>query len=144
MSQFMILKSKNSMKFLDYIFYRFYINMYKTKYKDDAEPRAIQFVMFYPLFILFDIIIIADFIFDIYEAGQSVSRGTMAIFAIPIVWIVWHFVEKYYRKYSKDNYQVLRKRFENSMYNKLIPFWLIFIFPFFMLLGVPFILSLLK
>jgi len=68
----------------------------------------------------------------------------MAIFAIPIVWIVWHFVEKHYRKYSKDNYQVLRKRFEKSKYNKLIPFWLIFIFPFVLLFGVPFILSLLK
>jgi len=132
------------MKLLDYLFYRSYINLYKTKHKDYAEPRSIGFVIFYPLVVLFAIIISANSIFDIYEYGHSVSRRTMAIFAIPIVWIVWHFVEKHYRKYSKDNYQVLRKRFEKSKYNKLIPFWLIFIFPFVMIFGVTFILSLLK
>lgn len=132
------------MIFLDYIFYRSYINLYKTKHKDYAEPRSIGFVFLYSVMILFAIVIIMNNIFDIYEYGHSVSRRTLAIFVIPITWIAWHFIEKHYKKYSKDNYQILRNRFDKSKYNKIIPFGFIFIFPFVLLLGIPLILSLLK
>jgi len=146
MVQFMILKNRylSIMKFLDYIFYRSYINLYKTKHKDYAEARSIAYVLLYPVMILFAVIITINNIFNIYDYGHSVSRRTLAIFVIPITWIIWHFIEKHYRKFSKNNYEMLRQRFEKSKYNKIIPFWLIFIFPFVLLLGVPFILSLFK
>jgi hypothetical protein len=139
----MILKSKQIgiMKFLDYIFYRSYINLYKTKHKDMAEARSIGFVFLYSLIILFSVVITINFIFDIYNFDHHVDRRTLAIFVIPITLIAWHFVERYYRKFSKSNYEVLRDRFDKSKYNKIIPFWLVFIFPFVLLFGVPFILS---
>jgi len=132
------------MKFLDYIFYRSYINLYKTKHKDMAEARSIGFVFLYITMILFSIIITLNFVFDIFNFSHSIDRRTLAIFIIPITWIVWHFIEKYYRKFSMNNYEILRYWFDKSKYNRIIPFWLIFIFPFVLLFGVPFILSLFK
>lgn len=130
--------------FFDYIFYRSYINLYKTKYKDYAVPRSIGFVLLLPLMVLYSIVIITNTLFRLYDYGYSIDRRILAIFIIPLVLIVWHFTEKHFKKYSKDNYLVLRTRFNKSKYNKLIPFWLIFIFPFVLLFGVPFILSLLN
>lgn len=131
------------MKFLDYIFYRSYINLYKAKHKDYAESRSIAYVLLYPSIILFALLIIANKIFNIYDySDHFISRRYLAIFIVPIVLLSWHFVEKRYKKFSKNSYEVLRNRFEKSKLNTIIPFWLIFIFPFVLLLGVPFVLSL--
>ena len=131
------------MKFFDYIFYRSYINLYKTKYKDSAEARSVQFVIIYSIIILFSIVMIANRIFKFNDYHHPIQRNALVIFVIPIIWIVWHFIEKYYRKFSKNNYEMIRHRFEKSKYNILIPFWLIFLFPLAMIFVVPFILSLL-
>lgn len=130
------------MKLFDYIFYRSYINFYRNKNKNSAEPRSIALVLLYSIMILFSIIITLNRIFDIYDFQHSVDRRTLAIFVLPLTFIIWHFIEKYYRKFSNNNYEVFKHRFEKSKYNKIIPFWLIFIFPFLLLFGVPFLLSL--
>lgn len=129
------------MKFFSYIFFRSYVNMYKTKYKDGAEARSIQFVLIYQVSILFSFLMILNKLFKITEY-QHIDKRILVIIILPIVWIVWSFVEKYYRKQSKNSYEIIRHKFGKSKYNKIIPFWLIFIFPFILLFGVPFILSL--
>jgi archaellum biogenesis protein FlaJ (TadC family) len=132
------------MKFFNYIFYRSYINLYKTKYKDIAEARSIGFVLMYSIVFLFTIVMIANKIFNFNDHHHPIKRSSMVVYVLPIVWIVWYFVEKYYRKFSKNNYEMLRAKFEKSKYNKIVPFWLIFISPFAMMIGVTFILSLYK
>jgi len=48
----------------------------------------------------------------------------------------------YYKKKSEDNYAYLKKQFKNSIFNKIVPFWVIFLISFILIFGTPFILSL--
>jgi len=136
----MILNKIAMMKFFDYIFYRSYINLYKTKHKNNAETRSIGLVTFLQGIILgvSEMILKKKFNLNSYNLYKSIEL----IFVLPFVFIVWYFNDKYYKKFSENNYQKLRTRFDKSSFNKIIPFWIIFILPFVLLFGVPFILSL--
>jgi len=139
-----ILNKIGMMNFFNYIFYRSYINLYKTKYKDSAEARSIGFIILYLTMIIFTFMMTTNKAFNFNDHHHPIKRNVLAIFVLPITLIIWYFIEKYYRKFSKNNYEILRHRFEKSKYNKTIPFWLIFIFPLAMMFVVPFILSLFK
>jgi hypothetical protein len=130
------------MIFFNYIFYRSYINLYKTKYKGNAEPRSILFVSLLQIIMVGVCLMIFSKIINL--PSFNVGRNRLLILIAPLTFLVWHFNEKYYGKFSKNSYEILRNRFDKSKYNKIIPFWLVFIFPFVLLFGVPFILSLFK
>ena len=137
--QYMILNKIIMMKFFDYIYFRSYTNLYKTKYKDNAVPRSIAFVSFLQITIIGAFAMMVSKIANLYPF-HDLSRNTLLIFVIPIALLIWHFNEKYYKKFSENNYQKLRIRFDKSSFNKIVPFWIIFILPFVLLFGVPFIL----
>ncbi len=134
------------MKFFDYIFFRSYIAAMNTRYKDNAEPRSIALVVILQGAILGSIMIITKFIwfYDNFEVSRNESRELNYLIILPFVFVFWHFNEKYYRKKSKNNYESLRRQFKNSVFNKMVPFWVIFLSPFILIFGTPFILSLIK
>lgn len=135
------------MKFFDYIFFRSYIALMKTKFKQNAEPRSLALVVFLQISILGAIIgIILKFkgFYENVEISNSDSHKLKYLIALPLVFVFWNLNEKYYRKKSKDNYELLRRQFKNSIFNKMVPFWIIFLTPFIILFGIPFILSLIK
>ena len=129
--------------FFEYIFYRSYIDLYKTRYKYNAEARSIALVTFIQFILVFSVIVLFSKFTNIYFY-HSVGRNKLLLFTAPIVLIVWWLNERHYKRLSKNDYWELRKRFDKNKYNKIIPFWLIFIFPFVLMFGVPFILSLFK
>lgn len=135
------------MKFFDYIFYRSYIAAIKTKFKQNAEPRSLALVVFLQISILGAIIgIILKFkgFYDNVEITNSDSHKLKYLIALPLVFVLWYLNERYYRKKSKDDYELLRRQFKNSIFNKMVPFWIIFLSPFILIFGIPFILSLIK
>ena len=69
----------NMICFFDYIFYRSYINLYKTKYKDYAVPRSIGFVLLLPLMVLYSIVIITNTLFRLYDYGCLLYTSGVAI-----------------------------------------------------------------
>lgn len=135
------------MKFFDYIFYRSYIAAMKTKFKQNAEPRSLALVVFLQISILGAIIgTILKFkgFYDTVEITNSDSHKLKYLIALPLVFVLWYSNERYYRKKSKDNYELLRRQFKNSIFNKMVPFWIIFLSPFILIFGIPFVLSLIK
>lgn len=135
------------MKFFDYIFYRSYIALINTKYKDNAEPRSLALVTFLQGSILGGIIGINLKLSGFYnnvEIGNSDSHKLKYLIALPLVFVLWYLNERYFKKKSKDNYELLRRQFKNSIFNKMVPFWIIFVSPFILIFGIPFILSLIK
>lgn len=134
------------MKFFDYIFYRSYIAAMKTKYKHNAEPRSIALVAFIQSSILFSLLMILSKITGIYihHYVDKENYNLRYLIALPLVFVLWYLNERNYRKKSKDNYELLRRQFENSIFNKMVPFWIIFLSPFILIFGIPFILSLIK
>lgn len=135
------------MKFFDYIFFRSYVAAMKTKFKQNAEPRSLALVVFLQISILgaiIGIILKIKGFYDNVEISNSDSHKLKYLIALPLVFVLWYLNERYYRKKSKDNYELLRRQFKNSIFNKLVPFWIIFLSPFILIFGIPFILSLLK
>jgi len=134
------------MKFFDYIFYRSYIAAMKTKYKHNAEPRSIALVAVIQSSLLFSLLMILSKCsgFYIHHYVDKENYSLRYLIALPLVFIVWYFNERHYRKKSKDNYTLLIRQFKNSVLNKLVPFWIIFLTPFILIFGIRFILSLIK
>lgn len=135
------------MKFFDYIFFRSYIALMNTKHKNNAEPRSTALVVFLQISILGAIMMIAfKFIgfYDNVEISRNESHNLRYLITLPLVFVLWYLNERYYRKKSKDNYELLRRQFKNSIFNKMVPFWIIFLSPFILIFGIPFILSLIK
>ena len=135
------------MNFFDYIFYRSYIAAMRTKFKQNAVPRSIALVVFLQGSILGAIMMIAfKFIgfYDDVKISNSESHSLQYLIVLPLVFVFWHLNEKHYRKNSKDNYELLGRQFKNSTFNKMVPFWVIFLSPFLLIFGIPFILSLIK
>jgi hypothetical protein len=135
------------MKFFDYIFYRSYIAAMKTKFKQNAESRSIALVVFLQGSILGTIVMIAfkfNGFYDNVEISNTDSHSLGYLFALPLVFVFWYLNERHYRKKSENNYELLRRQFKNSTFNKMVPFWIIFLSPFLLIFGIPFILSLIK
>jgi hypothetical protein len=135
------------MKFFDYIFFRSYVATMKTKRKNNAEPRSLALVVLLQISILGAIMMIVFKLTGFYnnvEISRSESHNLRYLIALPLVFVFWYFNEKHYRKKSKDNYELLRKQFKDSIFNNIVPFWIIFLSPFILIFGIPFILSLIK
>ena len=134
------------MKFFDYIFFRSYIALMKTKYKYNAEPRSLALVTVIQSSILFSVLMILSKTTGIYihHYVDKENYNFRYLIGLPLVFVFWNLNERYYRKKSKDNYELLRRQFKNSIFNKMVPFWIIFLTPFIILFGIPFILSLIK
>lgn len=134
------------MKFFDYIFFRSYVEAMKTKFKQNAEPRSIALVSFIQSSLLFSGLMILSKFSGIYIHNfvEKENCNLKYLIALPLVFVLWYMNERYYRKKSKDNYELLRRQFKNSIFNKMIPFWIIFVSPFILIFGIPFILSLIK
>ena len=134
------------MKFFDYVFYRSYIAAMKTKYKHNAEPRSIALVAFIQSSLLFSVLMILSKFTGVYihHYVDKENYNFRYLIALPLVFALWYLNERHYRKKSKDNYELLRRKFKNSIFNKMIPFWIIFLSPFILIFGIPFILSLIK
>ncbi len=135
------------MVLFDYVFFRSYISAMKTKFKHNAEPRSIALVLFLQTSIAGSLLMIAfKFVgfYDNFEIGRNDSYSLKYLIAIPLVFILWYLNERHYRKVSMNNYAILKRRFKNSIFNKVIPFWVIFLTPFLLLFGIPFLLSLIN
>jgi len=134
------------MKFFDYIFFRSYISALKTKYKHNAVPRSIALVSFIQSSLLFSVLMILSKFTGVYihHYIDKENYNLRYLIALPLVFVLWYLNERHYRKKSKDNYELLRRQFKNSIFNKMVPFWIIFLSPFILIFGIPFILSLIK
>lgn len=135
------------MRFFDYIYYRSYISLVNTKNKHNAEPRSVALVTFLQIAILGALMMIVfkfTGFYDNVQISKGDSHSLKYLISLPLVFIFWHLNEKYYKKKSKDDYLILRKKFKNSAWNKFIPLWLIILSPFILIFGTPFILSLIK
>ena len=136
----------NIMKFFDYIFFRSYSAAMKSKFKNNAEPRSLALLVFIQGSILAVVLMIALKILGHYEEIEISNRQSHNIsylIILPLVFLLWHLNERHYSKKSNDNYALLSRQFKNSIYNKIVPFWIIFLSPFILIFGVPFILSIL-
>lgn len=134
------------MKIFDYIFFRSYISAMKTKYKHSAEPRSIALVSFIQSSLLFSVLMILSKFTGVYihHYIDKENYNLRYLIALPLVFVLWYLNERHYRKKSKDNYDLLRRQFKNSIFNKMLPFWIFFLSPFILIFGIPFILSLIK
>lgn len=134
------------MKFFDYIFFRSYIAAMKTKFKQNAEPRSLALVSVIQSSFLFALLMIISKFTGVYvhHYVDKENYNLRYLIALPLVFVLWYFNERYYRKKSKNNYELLRRQFKNSIFNTMVPFWIIFISPFILIFGIPFILSLIK
>ena len=134
------------MKFFDYIFFRSYTAAMKTKFKNNAEPRSIALVTGIQSSLLFSALMILSKFTGVYihHYFDKENYNLRYLIALPLVFLLWYLNERHYRNKSKDNYELLRRQFKNSTFNKMVPFWIIFLSPFLLIFGIPFILSLIK
>lgn len=129
----------------DYIFFRSYTKLVSTKHKQNAEPRSIALVTVLQGALIFSLILIIFKLFDFNINIQVIKGGSLKyLISLPLVFLIWYLNESYYKKKSKDGYKILRNKYKNSVWNRLIPFWLIFLTPFLLIFGIPLILSLIK
>ena len=115
----------------------------KTKYKHNAEPRSIALVSLLQGSILGSAVIILKHIvyYENVNTINSENNELKYLIAIPLGFILWSLNERYFRKKSTNNYEPLRREFNNIILNKLMPFWLIFLLPWILFFGTIFTMS---
>lgn len=135
------------MIFFNYIFFRSYMALIDTKYKINAEARSIAMVTVIQGAIFFSLMMVifkfTGFYNNVHIYNED-SHNLKYIISLPLVFLFWYLNERYYKKKSKDNYAYLKKKFKNSIFNNIVPFWVIFLIPFILIFGTPFILSLIE
>jgi hypothetical protein len=141
----MILMQNNEvMNFFEYIFYRSYVALSGTKFKDNSEPRSLALVSFVQISILGSLSLVVLKLMNFYnrvDIGRTESQNIKYLVALPLVFIFWNLNERYFRRQSLNDYELLKQKFRNNKWNRIIPIWLILLFPFILFFSIYFILS---
>ena len=125
----------------DYIFFRTY-DFYRNRNSDIPIDRGIQLLSIIQIFIVFGVVMIVDFCFDVIDR-QYVNKYMLGL---PVAILILVVNEVRYKRMGKRNRFVpLYEKWENEIvFIRKRKGIVIVTLPFFFLFGVPFVLWILR